>query len=262
MVHLAGTKPVGAPILFNITSKGQSRSTVLRVQDFSLGDFLLIFIVPFIGGMIFYTLGFVVYLLKPNTRTSWVFFFSSLIIGFYTISGFEIQSTYYFANLHYFIIPFMPASLFHIGSIFPEKKQILIRHPWLEYLIYLPAMCLAVGYQLYLFTFSMETPPAWIPHISQVTNVNRTFTLMCIAGLAFLIIHSLFKASTIIARQRASLILLGITIAFLPSAADHDGRQFLQGQFPLEFSGVFHHFLSRPPSPIQSSSITFSTPTP
>ena len=242
VVHLAGTKPVGAPILFNITSKGQSRSTVLRVQDFSLGDFLLIFIVPFIGGMIFYTLGFVVYLLKPNTRTSWVFFFSSMIIGFYTVSGFEIQSTYYFANLHYFIIPFMPASLFHIGTIFPEKKQILIRNPWLEYMIYLPAMCLVVGYQLYLFTFSWDNPPAWIPHISQITNVNRTFTLSCVAGLALLIIHSFLRASTIIARQRARLILIGITIAFLAPALIMLAVNFFKIAFPWNFLVFFTIF--------------------
>ena len=122
VVRLAETKPVGTPILFDITSKGQTRSTVLPVQDFSLGDFLLIFIVPFIGGMIFYTLGFVVYLLKPNTRTSWVFFFSSLIIGFYTVSGFEIQSTYYFANLHYFIIPFYAGLPLSYRFYLPREK--------------------------------------------------------------------------------------------------------------------------------------------
>ena len=38
-----------------------------RCNSFPLGISSLIFIVPFIGGMIFYTLGFVVYLLKPNT---------------------------------------------------------------------------------------------------------------------------------------------------------------------------------------------------
>ncbi len=209
---------------------------------FSLGDFLLIFIVPLIGGLIFYTLGFVVYLLKPNTRTSWVFFFSSTIIGFYTVSGFEIQSTYFFVNLHYFIIPFMPASLFHIGTIFPEKKQLLVRYPWLEYVIYAPALFLAIGYQLYLFTFSWDNPPAWIPHISQITNVNRTFTLSCVAGLAILIIHSLFKASTVIARQRARLILIGITIAFLAPALIMLAVNFFKIDFPWNFLVFFTTF--------------------
>lgn len=242
VVNLAEAKSVGARILLSFTSKGQTRQITCPVTLFSLRDFFLIFIGPFIGGLIFYTLGFVVYLLKPNTRASWVFFFSSLIIGFYIISGFEIQSTYYFVNLHFFIIPFMPASLFHIGTIFPEKKQVLIRYPWLEYLIYLPALLLAVGYQLYLITFSWDNPPAWIPHLSQVAQVNRIFTLSCVACLALMIIHSLFKASTVIARLRARLILIGITIAFLAPALIMLVVIFFKIDFPWNYLVFFTTF--------------------
>jgi adenylate cyclase len=242
VVHLAETKSVGKPVVCNVTSKGHSRKVTLPVRLFSLGDFILIFIVPFIGGLIFYTLGFVVYLLKPNTHASWVFFFSSLLIGFYTISGFEIQSTYSFVYLHYFVTPFMPASLFHIGSVFPEKKQILNRYPWLEYLIYGPALFLAIGYQLYLLTFFLESPPNWVPHISQLSSLNRIFTLSSVAGLVLLIIHSLLKASTVIARQRARLILIGITIAFLAPALIMLAVIFFKIDFPFNFLVFFTTF--------------------
>ena len=91
-----------------------------------------------------FAIGLIVFLLKPGIASSWVFFLFTLVVGLYMATGFEMQSTYRFVALHYFLIPFQGAVLFHLGLIFPEKKQFLNRFPFLEYVVYIPALLLAL----------------------------------------------------------------------------------------------------------------------
>ena len=52
-------------------------------------------------------------------------------------------------------------------------------------------------------------------------------------------IESLYRASTITARQRARMILFGVTIAFLPSTLIMMGFYLLKVNFPWNFLVIF-----------------------
>jgi serine phosphatase RsbU (regulator of sigma subunit)/preprotein translocase subunit SecE len=231
-------KASGALIPYAVESKGEVRKVTVPTTTFSFYDFVIVFLVPFLGGLALFCLGFIAYFLKPNVSTSWVFFLSCLFVGIYMVTGFEIQSTYLFVNLHYLIIPLMPATLFHLGSIFPEKKRFLTRHPKLEYLIYLPALVLAVLYELHLFTFLRVSSThllSWIPDNKDIANVTRVFTPLCIASMIIMILHSMFSTSLNIVRQRARMILFGVTIAFLLPVLITFVVYFMKVTFPINF---------------------------
>lgn len=221
VVNIAIQKKPGTPIRYLVEVEGKSREVTVPVAIFDLKDFVLVFLIPFLGGMAIYVLGVIAYLLKPRMTTSWVFFILCFCLGTYMVTGFEMQSSYFSVNFHYLIIPLFPATFFHLGLIFPDRKRILTRFPALEYLIYVPALILVLAYETYLLTFKAVLKASlstWLPNYGQIGTSNRSFTLLCVASLVILVVYSTLKASTIVARQRARMILFGVTIGFLPAA--------------------------------------------
>jgi len=242
VVNIAKQKKSGSPIHYLVEAKGKSREVTVPAATFDLKDFILVFLIPFLGGVAIYALGFIVYIFKPRIATSWVFFILCFCLGTYMVTGFEMQSSYFSVNFHYLIIPLFPATFFHLGLIFPDRKNILSRFPAFEYFIYVPALILALAYQTYLLTFKAvlkSSSSTWLPTYGQIATVNRSFTLLCVASLIILIVYSTLRASTIVARERARMILFGVTIGFLPAAIITLLVLTLKVHFPWNFLVLF-----------------------
>lgn len=242
VMRMARSLPEGSPLHYVIETKGQARDVEVHSIPFTIKDMFLVFILPFICGTSIFLIGMAAYLLKPNTRSSWVFFTMCLFLGVYIVSGVEIQSTYFLVYLHYLIITPMPAAMLHMGLVFPERKRILSRMPWLEYLIYLPAIFLAAGFQLYLFNFEFASRWAWLPAITTITSYKTLFTFSCVLLLIGFLCHSFFKAGSTVAKIRAGMVLGGITMAFLPTVIIMVLVNFFKFDFPwnfLPFFGIF-----------------------
>jgi len=225
-------KEPGTLVHYEIETKGVTREVIVPVHAFSLKDFMIVFVVAYVFGVAVYVLGFIVYLLKPNIHSSWVFLVMCFAMGTYVGTGFEIQSSYYFVHLHYLIIPLVAGSLFHLFSIFPDKKQIFLRQPLLEYAIYIPTGLIAATYLLFLLTFQTEASAGWVPHPDVITPVNRLFYLVCALALVAFLVHSVIKASDAMARARARMILFGICIAFIPTVLVHGVVMFFKLAIP------------------------------
>ena len=242
VVDIAREKSPGTLVHYTVESGEQIRKVSVPITKFSTIDFLTVFFLPFLGGLALLSIGFIVYILKPNVSTSWVFFFFCLVVSIYMVTGFEMQSTYLFVHLHYFVIPFQGAILFHLGSIFPEKKRFTLRHPMLEYGVYLPALILAIFFELQLFTFmrtSSSHPLSWIPNIKAITALTRIFILLGVIGFIILVLHSMFKTSSNVMRQRAKMIFFGVTLAFFPTVLVFLFVHFMKISFPFNFMIFF-----------------------
>jgi sigma-B regulation protein RsbU (phosphoserine phosphatase) len=209
----------GTPVRYLVKSKEGTREVAVPVQVFTVKDFLLVFFVVFLGGSIIYAFGISVYLLKPNMRASWVFFLECLWLGTYMVSGFDIQSSYILFRFHYLSLCLIPPTLFHFFLIFPDRKRVLTRWPLLEYHVYGPALTIVLGYQIYFSMFreaSISDGLSWIPTYGALGEAVRLSMMFYMIGIVSLVIHALFKAATIQARQRARMILFGVTMAFTP----------------------------------------------
>lgn len=242
LVALVKDKEPGTPVRYRVESGGKTREVTVKVDRFSLKDFFLVFSIPFLGGLALYALGFVVYIMKPNTARSWVFLILSFSLGSYMVTGFETLTSYFTVHFHYLILPLYPATFIHLGLIFPEKKKFLERFPKLEYAMYLPALVLFVTFQAYLFTYEGVLKShllSWMPTYAQIGSWARIYSLFCVAGLILLIFHSSFKAPSGLGRSRAKMILFGVTMAFLPSVMVTIAVNFLKVNFPWNFLVFF-----------------------
>ena len=243
----AEEKNLGTQIHYTVERSGRLHIAVVPTIRFGWSDLATVLFVPFISGLVLFFLGLIVYVLKPNTSVSWVFFLFCLFSSIYTVTGFEIQSTYIFYLFHYLIIPFIPATLIHLGLIFPQRKSFLTHNPVFEYLVYLPAFLLALTYELYLLTFLRASTPhllSWIPDIPNITAVSRIFTLSAVPAMIVLALHSMYKTSSIVMKRRAKMILLGVTFAFMPTGLIMLLGYFTKINFPWNFLSFFVLFFA------------------
>jgi sigma-B regulation protein RsbU (phosphoserine phosphatase) len=219
LVDAVANKLLGTLVQYKIGAEGRTRSLTLPVTLFGIKDFILVFFTTFLGGLSYYILGVIVYILKPNISTSRVFLLAGLFLGIYMATGFEIQSTYSLVRFHYFILGIFPAFWLHLGLVFPEKRQMLVGYPALEYVIYIPALILGTAYLIHFSTLQQKPGfLSWMPNYVELSAITRIYTLFCYLGLIFSVFYSYFRASSIQARQRARLILLGLLLAAAPSA--------------------------------------------
>jgi serine phosphatase RsbU (regulator of sigma subunit) len=215
-------KQPGTMVRYVFKTSFGTREITLPVILFGLRDFSLVFFATFIGGIIVFALGIIVYLLKANTPTSWVFLVMCFGLGGYMVTAFDVQSSYFLFHFHYVTLCVMAVPLFHLSLIFPEKKRLVIRFPAIQYMIYLPCLLLAVAFQIYLIAFSKLAGTHTV--LSQVLSypflgtIARMFLIFFVLGAIVLVIHTVFRSSSIQARHRARMILLGVLVAFLPSA--------------------------------------------
>jgi len=210
-------KKPGTQVHLVVESKGTIREVTLPVSTFSVRDFFLIYVTTFLGGLVLYGLGFIVYMLKPNKSSTWVFLLCCLTVGIYMITGFDILTSYNLVYLHYGFLSLFPVLFIHLTLIFPERKRILDRYPALEYLIYLPGFILCIAYQTYFITFPENVNPAfsgWVPNYKTLSHIARVFSLVGVLIVVGSLIHALVTASSPQARQRAKMILLGFCVAF------------------------------------------------
>jgi hypothetical protein len=242
LIDTARQKKSGTVVRYVVQSGDQVRKVNVPVTIFGIKDFFLIFFITLLGGVILFGLGVVVNVLKPDMHSSRIFFYVCLSIGGYMVTSPDSQTTYLFNRINALTLCIFPATVFHLFLIFPDKKLILKRMPYLEYLIYIPAIILAILYQIYYFGLSNEISPSliqWFPEFRTLGALARAFMLFCAVIMIIFIIHSTTKASTIMARQRARMIIFGVSIGFLIPVILMVAVYLLKVDFPWNFLVLF-----------------------
>lgn len=232
-------KEPGTPVHYVFETSTETREITLPVISFGLRDFFLTGFLIFLVGLIFFILGIIVYLLKANTPTSWVFLAMCLGIGGYMVTAFDSQSSLLLIHFHYVALCCMAVPVFHLSLIFPEKKQIVIRFPWIQYLIYLPSLTLALAFQIYMIMFAKlagsHTVLSAILSYPFLGATARIFLILFVLGAIVLMVHTVLISSNIQARHRARMIVLGILVAFLPSVISMMLVSFGKIYFPYNY---------------------------
>lgn len=239
VVNIARERAPGTDLQYLISSGDSSREVAVSTANFSIRDFFLVFLFTFIGGVVFYSIGLIVYLLKPNQRVSWVFLLACFGQAVYMITGFEIQSTYSLVYLHFFVLGLYPAFFLHLGLVFPEKKRLVIRWPKVEYLIYVPSLILASAFLYHFAAAGDRATDVQCQSYLVLGTGARVLMLFSFGGLIVLTLFDYFRPSTAQARQRARMILFGVTLASAPPVLIMALAYFLKVSFPWNFFVFF-----------------------
>lgn len=223
VLAIARSRDLGTPIKYTVASRGEIKEVVVPTTRFGVRDLVQAVGFPYISGVILAVFGVVVVILKPNITSSWIFLAFSWALGAYMYTGVEIMMGYLFTRLHYLTICIQPSALLHLALVFPDRKKIIKHYPSLVYWLYLPAVLLSAAWQYYLTRFeAIIHGESWQAAIFTYKILGSTSRILLLIGVLFfvaLIVHAVFRASSIAARQRARMILLGLIVGFLPPVA-------------------------------------------
>ncbi|HEY72203.1 MAG: hypothetical protein DRJ03_27470 [Chloroflexi bacterium] len=191
-------------------SDGNVREEQITLAPFPLKDMFLIFVVPYVVGLVYLGIGIWVYWVQGWGRAGQVF--TGLCVSIALIVGllFDVSTTHRMAILLSAAVPFAAATVMHLAMVFPQEPRFVKRAPFLRLLPYLPATFLALR-----ATFSIyDIGRPW----EYIGRWRDGYLFVAVSILFFLgmLVYRLVKPSSPLIRQQSRIILLGATLAFLP----------------------------------------------
>ena len=168
----------------------------------------------FFIGFIYVMIGILVFLMKPRAGESWIFLLMTGIIGIKLsyAARVDLFRPLWLFDFRLFIDCLLPAPFIHFAMVFPKKRTLLLRKPWLWVFPYLLSFIL---FLLYQFTDTR----AWeeVPILDLLTLV---YILIGILVFLLTTLWNLIKATSVVIRLQSQVIFLGILLAFLIPVVD------------------------------------------
>ena len=195
---------VGTPVTYLVQRNGESLQVSAATMTFTWEDLALTFGPTFLAGILYLVIALLVYILKPDTSASWAFVLATLLIGAYQIITFDVASTHRFVRLTLLVYSFIPAAGVHLSLVFPHRKKMLDRLPILSALPYVFSAILVILME-WLY-------PA--PAFATVYGLARAYSALAVVAVLASVLHAYFRGTSVLARQRAKVVLSGAAVAF------------------------------------------------
>ncbi|MFO7652195.1 MAG: SpoIIE family protein phosphatase [Candidatus Krumholzibacteriia bacterium] len=183
--------------------------------------------------LVYFTIGFLVYLRSRNERPARLFFLLCLLFGMYFMTNLD-ESRYFWGdlltqNVGAFVRFFLPALFVHFFLVFPQEKRFLTRHPFLSPLPYLLPSMFYVRFTLDQLVGRQGAsigPTIWI-----------VLGLYYVAGLVALL-HGYFSYRDPLLRERVRILTVGTLVAVVPFLVFKIGLEELSDRATLAHLGV------------------------
>ena len=201
----------GQSIHYRVEREGRIFETWIAKMQFSLPDLFIIFGALMIAGIAFLLIGLIVFIMKPGTKVSWIFLIACVFLSMWSITIFDMQSTHYgFIRFYLLASVFFPAAFIHFSFYFPEPRRFVLNHPGIQYWPYIVALAITVPMEVIY------------PESGFAVFYSLALVYMIVAALLLLepVTFAYFRPTSVLARQRAKIVLLGAAIAFpIPAIA-------------------------------------------
>ncbi len=169
---------------------------------------------PFIFGICYVLIGFLVLLMKPHYRDSWVFFLFAVVVGLFMATLFKVSALKpsWMENVIIFAYAFVPATIAHLALSFPEERSVIKRHPFIQFFPYFISAIIFAAIRLSTTTMS-DAPKVW---------VNSSVIYLAVSLFFFLgsCLQLHISSPSQLIKLRARIILLGFAIASSLPLAD------------------------------------------
>jgi class 3 adenylate cyclase len=162
---------------------------------------------PYLVGLGYVLIGILVFLMKPHRHDSWVFYIFATCLGLlmtFLYRGGAMKPSW-LNTIHIFLYSFTPGAILHLALSVPVKRNLIVKHPLIEFLPYVASLLLFIGIR---------------SSASEMQAVSRTWYLILLsyfvpALLVYILscLHLWLRSSSEIARVRAKAILFGAVIA-------------------------------------------------
>jgi class 3 adenylate cyclase len=224
--------PPGTPLTYRISRGETTLAVSVPVQRTTGRRLIMGFGLPLLVALGQLCLGAMVFLLRPDTKRSWCFLgFCAAWFGLF-VTIFDFQSTHVFTHLFLFCWYLTSATLLHLAFVFPEERQVVRQHPYVQVLFYLPSLglwgcerLLALVFHEFYDLYNVGL------HITQVHTVYWGAALLVLLAS---LMHTAIRASSAVARRRAGTVCFGFAAGFLIPMGSESVALLYHVNMPLE----------------------------
>ena len=215
---------VGSSITYEYVRKGIRSTISVTTMRYTWSDLLMTFGPPFLAGIAYMLIGLVVFIMKPNIRVSWAFMAACFFMALWSITIFDMQSTHFgFVRLYILASTLVPAAFIHFSLLFPNPRKIVEKHPKWQMAPYIFALAIIVPLELLY-----PSGPFQIFYY-----LSLAYLIVGALSIVYPVMISYFKPQTVLARQRAKVVLLGAIFAFAIPAPLYFSQLLLGSFFGL-----------------------------
>ena len=183
-------------------------SVILVPAERSLNNWLRLIALIYLG------IGLYVLLRRwtaPGSTHFYIFCLVSFIAYSFKYTGKlnDFDWTIYWGNIAAGVL--QPALFLHFVLTFPEKREIVRKHPWLLALVYVPAALLLAAHVTAMHFLQASERLRW-----NLDRMEMSYGSLFFGAAAVLLWHSYRRASTTILRQQLKWVTRGTILAIVP----------------------------------------------
>ena len=184
----------------------------IEVMEFPNIDFLRFFWLPYLIGLVYFAIGFWVYLVRSQSPVGRVFAYFCITASISSVLLFDIMTTHIGSMIWTLAISQQGGALISLALLFPIPLRPVMKRPWLRFLPHTISLGLAIWGLLVVN--DMENPWRYILawRYSYVYNS---------IGIIFFLIMMIVRQRALptpVLRQQTRVVLLGGLLAFVPLA--------------------------------------------
>lgn len=214
----------GDILTYELLPKGvdEVKTVKVPVQRFSLSDFLSGFLLFYLIGFLHIIVGAIAYLVRPQNPAARAHLFMTIAIGATTTLMSDYDTTMWFPRFWLSSVALTGGACLHLGFYFPQRKKILVKHPWVVSIPYVISFGLLAAWQYafrkmgYFGYQEQGITDLFGLHI-ELNDLSLAWSLIVgFMGLIGMILHSLITAESQVIKNQAKVALLGAVVAYLP----------------------------------------------
>jgi class 3 adenylate cyclase len=204
MEDVVNKTSVGDSIKYRIDRAGQLIEVTVPTMRFTVTDLLMTFGVEFFIGVFYLVMGVIVFILKPDVKISWIFLIGCCLESVLYLTAFDVESTHVFIRAYLIEYGLLPAFVVHFSLLFPEKWTLVKKHSYVEAMPYIASAILIIPLELFY-----PRPP-----FKPVFRIILLYVILSAIVFILSALRAYVKKSSILARQRAKVVLFGAVLAF------------------------------------------------
>lgn len=227
------TKPLESQIEYHFESGSESIVRTIASRRFSASDAMLLFGVTLFSAIALLGVALALMYVAPNDPASIGCALALAITGTFALTAVDLYGPYRFFRVHAMAECFLGAGGIHMALVFPLRRRIVIRHPWLIGSAYGISTVLAAINQLLLFRPTAYT----LTHLLAMAWAGTAF-----AALAASQIAAFVRPASYATRQRVSVLAFGTFASITPAVALAAISSITGGEAPenlISWTGAF-----------------------
>jgi PAS domain S-box-containing protein len=226
-----------APLWIEFVQRtGAARDVLVTPVQMPLGDFISLFIIPYLVGLVFLGIGLWAYFLRGALRASRALLVFASAVSITTSTFFDMNTTHHVVLLWAVSLSVAASACIHLALVFPQQVRLVNRWPATRFIAWV--FCLLFAIPVISEILAPTSPLAYI----STWQYSYAYMALAIGLFLGLLMWRILHSDSPVVRQQSRVIIFGAALAFapvmifylLPTAFSNSPQEFFASiYFPL-----------------------------